>query len=44
MLNDQTTENSRAVKETFLITVDEQTDKDMKDAVSAFRVTIVPPY
>lgn len=44
MLNDHIAQTIGAVKETFLITVDEQPDEDMKDTVSAFRLASMPSY
>lgn len=43
-MNDHIARTTGAVKETFLITVDEQTDEDMKDTVNAFRLASIPSY
>jgi len=44
MLTDHTAQTTGAVKETFLITVDEPTDEDMKDTVSTSHLAGIPSY
>lgn len=44
MLNDHIAQTIGAFKETFCVTVDEQTDGDMKDTVNAFRFASIPSY